>query len=96
MCFCSVPVTLRGAYAREMAAILADGGLWLGLVFPMRQVRPPRAEGASGPPFVVRREDLDAAFGSQFEFVADFDAVGSVPLRAGAERWFVWRRRPRA
>lgn len=89
-CFCALPPHLRASYAREMAAVLEPGGLWVGLVFPMRPH--PRPDGAAGPPYLVRVEDLRAAFVDRFEPVVDLDAEFSVPQRAGKERWYVWRR----
>lgn len=94
-CFCALTPYLRAAYAREVAAILRDRGVFLALAFPM----PPftgRADGGAGPPHLVRREDLFAAFEADHEFLADFDAEHSAPSRAGFERWFAFRRRPRA
>ncbi len=94
-CYCALPPHLRSAYGREIAAVVKDGGLWIGLAYPLRP-RPARPDGAAGPPFLVRREDLVETFARDFEFVVDFEPEDSVPMRAGAERWFIWRRRARA
>lgn len=89
-CLCALPPHLRGAYGRAVAALLASGGLWLGLAYPLRSL--PGREPADGPPFLLSFESIRDALGASFRLVTDFDAVDSVPLRAGSERWFVFRR----
>jgi SAM-dependent methyltransferase len=89
-CFCALPRYLRGRYGREVAAILAPRGVLLHLSFP----DDPRCTGGGDrPPFLIARRDVEAAFGRCFELEEQFDAVGSVPERTRAERWYVWRRR---
>jgi len=88
-CFCALPPHLRGAYGREVAAMLRPAGIWLGLAFPLDPAR----TGKDGPPHLIRPEDLETAFGpAGIEAEVDFPAEGSVLARAGAERWFVRRR----
>ena len=87
-CFCAIPVHLRQAYARTIAGLLVPNGVLLALVYPMRADR----AGQDGPPYLVTEPDLDAALLGSFTRVASFETVGSVERRAGAERWYVWRR----
>jgi SAM-dependent methyltransferase len=88
--FCALPPTLRGAYAAEMAAILAPGASLLMLAFPLRA----EVAGAPGrPPFLVTEADLSAAFDPHFELAAQFAAGDSAVERRGAERWFHYRKR---
>jgi SAM-dependent methyltransferase len=87
-CFCALPVHLRPAYGREVAAIVRPGGLWLGLAFPLDPAR----VGSEGPPHLVRPDDLETALGAGFARLGEFPAERSVLRRQGAEHWFVRRR----
>lgn len=88
--FCALPTHLRGRYVSEMSGILATGGQLLMLAFPMRKF----AVGPTGrPPFLVSEADLEAATAPHFERLASFAAEDSPPDRAGAERWFHYRKR---
>lgn len=86
-CFCAIPVHLRGLYGRTMSGVLAPGGVWLGLAFPML----PERTGKDGPPYLVREEDLRTALAPGLQIVDSLAAVDSIERRAGAERWFVAR-----
>ena len=67
--------------------MVRPGGLWLGLVFPLAP-----AGYTERPPYRLSPGDVEAAFGGWFGEVAELEAVGSVPERAGHERWIVRRR----
>ena len=57
-CFCAIPPERRDDYARAMAAVLRPGGQIVALLWNHGK--------AGGPPFDVRREDVDAAFAEAF------------------------------
>ncbi len=65
-CFCAIPVERRGDYARAMAAVLRPGGRLVALLWNHGRT--------GGPPFDVRREDVDAIFPPRF-VVERVDAV---------------------
>jgi SAM-dependent methyltransferase len=88
-CYSALRPYLRGAYARAMATILRPRGLFLHLTFPMRAA----AAGKEGrPPYLITVTDLHDSFDAEFALALQQDAQHSVPLRAGAERWFLWRK----
>jgi SAM-dependent methyltransferase len=88
-CFCAIPIHLRPAYAAAMAGVLAEGGMWLGLVYPMR----PENAGKGGPPFLVTEPDLRETLGRHFVLDEGFEPQQSTERRRGAERWFLGRKR---
>jgi SAM-dependent methyltransferase len=57
-CFCAIPVERRGDYARAMAAVLRPGGQLVALLW--------NHGNAGGPPFDVRREDVERVFSPLF------------------------------
>jgi SAM-dependent methyltransferase len=74
-CFCAIPVERRGEYARAMAAMLRPGGQLVALLWNHGK--------AGGPPFDVRREDVEGVFPPLFgveriEAVSD-SAAGRAP-----------------
>lgn len=87
-CLCALPRHLRSAYGDVMAGVLVPRGIWLGLVYPMRPSVPPR----EGPPYVVTEADLRATLSPHFDLETSFEPENSVARRAGAERWFLWRK----
>ena len=89
-CFCALPPHLRATYAGGMARILGENGLFLLLAFPMHESR----TGKDGPPLLITPEHLEEAFSPHFELLSDFDPIQSAVSRLGAERWYLWRRRP--
>lgn len=87
--FCALPPHLRGEFARVTAALLRPGGYLLALTFPLTAA----AAAPSGPPYLVREEDLQATLARHFTLAASFEAERSAPRRTGAERWYLWQRR---
>ena len=65
-CFCAIPVERRADYVRAMATVLRPGGRLVGLLWNHGE------EG--GPPFDVRREDVEALFPPLFT-VESIEAV---------------------
>ncbi len=90
-CFCAIRPHLRARYAETMAGILQPGGWYLGLSFPMIESHAGRA---GRPPFLITEEALHRALDGRFLLVDSFKAEDSDPERVGAERWYVWRKRP--
>jgi SAM-dependent methyltransferase len=80
------------AWADRVAALTAPGALLAGLFFidPAAQ-----ADVRRGPPFAIRRDELDALLSASFECIKDEPVPDSesVPILAGRERWLSWRRR---
>ncbi len=66
-CFCAIPVERRGDYVRSMASVLRPGGCLVGLLW--NHGRP------GGPPYDVRREDVEALFPPLFTV----DRIEAVP-----------------
>lgn len=86
---CVLPPHLRQAYAETIAGILAPGGALLALVYPMT----PEHAGLGGPPYLVTEAEARSVFCPlvlERSFATD---VYQHP-RAGAERWYVWRKPP--
>lgn len=90
-CLCAIRPHLRQRFAETMATILQPGGWYLGLHFPMVESHAGRA---GRPPFLLTDEVLHQAFDEQFLLVDSFKAEDSDLGRVGAERWYVWRKRP--
>lgn len=87
-CFCALPPDLRRSYARTVAEILVPGGVVLSLIFPMQAGH----AGTDGPPYLVSETDLQDAFGAVLQLQESFAPHIPESPRAGAERWFVWRK----
>ena len=90
-CFCAIRPYLRARFAATMAGILQPGGWYLGLHFPMQAAHAGR-EGR--PPHLVTDRDLHRALDNDFLLVDSFLPEDSELGRLGAERWYVWRKRP--
>lgn len=89
-CYCAIRPHLRRAYAQSLADILRPRGLLLHLTFPMH----PELAGKDGhPPYLITEADLHASFDRHFELLRELPAEPSVARRAGAERWFLWRKK---
>lgn len=87
-CFCALQPHLRPAYVKVMRAILRPGGYFLHLSYPMRA----ELAGPPGkPPFLIEDAALQRCFGPHFELASTRAAERSVPRRAGAELWYLWR-----
>jgi SAM-dependent methyltransferase len=82
-CFCAIPVERRPDYARAMAEVLRPGGRLFALLWNHGR------EG--GPPFDVRREDVEAVFPPRF-VVERVEAVPDSAPRRVPELLAVMRR----
>jgi len=88
----ALPPTRWMDWARRMAQLAAPGALLAGFFLIDPTVD---ATNRRGPPFAIRRDELDALLAQ------DFDCIGqqavppgeSVPVLAGREHWIEWRRR---
>jgi cyclopropane fatty-acyl-phospholipid synthase-like methyltransferase len=80
------------AWAERVAQLLAPDALLAGFF-----LIDAAADAASrrGPPFPIRRDELDALLSSHFECVEQesIPAAESVAVLAGREQWLTWRRR---
>jgi len=80
------------AWAERIAALTAPGSLVAGLflIDPATHTQSRR-----GPPFAIRRDELEALLAARFECVQNeaIPAVESVPVLAGREHWLTWCRR---
>lgn len=75
--FCAIPPEQRGRYVEQAAALLEDGGKWIGVLFD-------RAF-ESGPPFGGTKEEYRSLFSEHFEIELLGRFGGSVGPRRGAE-----------
>lgn len=82
---CALPPARRADYAATMAALLPKGALLAGYFFVMDKPK--------GPPFGIRRDELDALLAPHFELVDDLPVADSLAVFEGHERWLTWRRR---
>ena len=87
-CFCALRPHLRRAYAEVVNGLLAPGGCVLALIFPMV----PELAGDNGPPYLVTEEAAAAAFAPALRLERSFAPEGTDDPRAGAQRWYVWRK----
>jgi len=90
-CLCAIRPHLRKRFAETMATILQPGGWYLGLHFPMLESH---AGKVGRPPFLLTDATLHQAFDEDFLLVDSFKPEDSDLGRVGAERWYVWRKRP--
>jgi hypothetical protein len=81
---CALPPSQRPNYARRMAALLAPGALLAGYFFI--------DEPQKGPPFPIRRAELEALLTPYFTLLDEQPVTGSLPVFEGRERWITWRR----
>ena len=90
----ALPPARWDAWAERMAALLAPGGLLVGLFVVEAALAAPRR----GPPFATTADELQALLAPAFECSEDtaVPPAESLPVFAGRERWQVWRRRPQA
>lgn len=85
-CYCAIEPERRGEYADFVAACLAPGGVWAGLLFPL-------LEREGGPPYRIDEQELADLFtGRGLVFVESSVPARSAPARAGNERWAFYRR----
>jgi hypothetical protein len=83
--FCAIEPGLREKYARTAAALLAPGGLLLGLFFPLESTKP-------GPPFLVSESEISQVFRPYFDLRFETPRA-SVPPRAGREIVGIFRKK---
>lgn len=86
--YCAIAPGLRPAYRDQMARLLKPGGQLFGLYFPLTK---PLDE--DGPPFGVRREEVEASFKECFDLVHAEVPADSIKPRQGNEILMIWRRR---
>ncbi|MEM7205155.1 MAG: methyltransferase domain-containing protein [Planctomycetota bacterium] len=86
-CFCALRPHLRPAYAKVVQGLLRPGGWLLALMFPMAETH----AGRGRPPYLVTPAVAETVF---TPLVLEDSAVPDVPgdPRAGAQRWYVWRK----
>lgn len=77
-CYCAIDPVRREEYAKVLHDILVPGGTLAALFYPVKEV-----EG--GPPFRVRREEIDTVFGPGFNLVSIETPADSIERRQGAE-----------
>ncbi|MDB5790196.1 MAG: SAM-dependent methyltransferase [Massilia sp.] len=82
---CAMPPAMWPQVAARWAALLPAGGLLAGFFF--------FGESPKGPPFGIRRADLDALLAPHFALIEEAGVADSLPVFEGRERWMVWRRR---
>ncbi len=82
---CAMPRAMWPQVAARWAALLAPGALLAGFFF--------FDDAPKGPPFGIRRAQLDALLAPYFECVEERDVSDSIPVFVGKERWMIWRRR---
>ena len=86
--FSAIAPHLQATYVDAMAKILAPRSWLLMLAFPLRP------EGVDDPPYLVTEKVLDVAMGPHFQQLDSFPAEDSSLERRGAERWYLFRKRP--
>ncbi|MNR87095.1 tellurite resistance protein TehB [compost metagenome] len=86
--YCAIDPSLRTAYRDQMARLLKPGGLLFGLFFPLT-----KPLDAGGPPFGVRRDEVEASLSECFDLVMAEEPADSVKPRRGNEILMIWRRR---
>lgn len=91
-CFCAIDPSLRAAYARSAAAVIAPGGMFVG-VFYLTPNGP--GEEMDGPPFNSSIAEIEALFLPHFEKVDAWVPESSFPGREGKEWLALFRRLPK-
>lgn len=84
-CFCAIPVAMRDAYARVMAAVLRPEGQLLGLFY--------ETERENGPPFRTTHADVERHFAPHFEILELSRPPDSFAGREGREWLALMRKR---
>ncbi len=79
-CFCAIPLIQRAEYVRVVYEVLKDSGFLFGIFFLN-----PDLKGDEGPPFPVRKEELDAFFSPCFKLHEEIVPFSSYPGREGRE-----------
>ena len=86
--YCAIDPGLRTAYRDQMARLLKPGGLLFGLFFPLN-----KPLEAGGPPFGVKRDEVEASMSERFDLMHAEEPADSVKPRRGNEILMIWRRR---
>jgi len=82
---CAMPREMWPRVAARWAGLLAPGAVLAGFFF--------FDDVPKGPPFGIRREQLDALLTPYFDCVEERSVTDSIPVFVGKERWMIWRRR---
>lgn len=80
-CFCAISLESRSRYVESVSRLLPVGGHLLGIFFLN-----PDHEGEEGPPFGVRRDELENFFSESFELVWSLPPSQTYPSRTGDGR----------
>jgi SAM-dependent methyltransferase len=81
---CALPRRLWPSYAPRLSELLRPEGRLAGFFY--------FDDGERGPPFGLRRGELENLLGRHFVRIADAEVGDSIPIFAGKERWQVWTR----
>jgi SAM-dependent methyltransferase len=80
---CSLPRPLRPRYVRRVLELLSPHGRLAGFFY--------FEDGERGPPFGLKRGELEGLLGAHFEQTSDAAVLDSIPIFAGKERWQIWK-----
>lgn len=81
---CALPPAMREQVASRWAALLPQGAVLAGFFY--------FDDAPKGPPFGIKRGELEALLAPHFALVADAPVSDSIPVFEGKERWMAWRR----
>ncbi len=81
---CAMPRAMWPQVAARWTQLLAPGAVLAGYFF--------FDDAPKGPPFGIRRAQLDSLLQPHFVCEVDLDVSDSIPVFAGKERWMMWRR----
>jgi len=79
---CALPRREWPRYAPRVSQLLRPGGRLAGFFF--------LDDGERGPPFGLKKGEIEALLAERFDRVADVAVSDSIPIFAGKERWQVW------
>jgi len=82
---CALPRPHWPRWAARVAEVLRPGGRLAGFFF--------WSDDERGPPFGLKRGELEGLLASAFDRIEDAAVADSMPVFAGRERWQVWHRR---
>lgn len=82
---CALPRPHWPRWAARVADVLRPGGRLAGFFF--------WSDDERGPPFGLKRGELEGLLASAFDRIEDAAVADSMPVFAGRERWQVWHRR---
>lgn len=87
-CFCAIPPGRRADYAKAAASALRAGGILLAVFFTNPDNPDPHS-----PPFRCDRDEIEALFSRDFEFLETAAASPTYPEREGRETLRLMRKR---